>query len=147
MPVTDDEVAALRAYLQGNQALQQELYGRMTTPAARARYTTLLAAAFMEAVNRRFGRRDSAAEVIEYVADVRARVPEAGQKIDPSAAERLMRSILADDAHAPDIDARMRGRIFIFFLAAMVSDAQYDDDQLEALLTVARKAADDRLEH
>src|ERR1700691_835331 len=94
MPVTDDEVAALRAHLQGNQALQQELYSGMTTPAARARYSTLLAMAFFEAVNRRFGGRDSAAEVIEYVADVRARVPEAGQKIDPSAAEGLMRSIL-----------------------------------------------------
>ena len=55
MPVTDDEVAALRAHLQGNRALQQELYGRMTTPAARARYSTLLAMAFFEAVNRRFG--------------------------------------------------------------------------------------------
>jgi hypothetical protein len=145
MPVTDDEVAALRAYLQGNRALQEDLYERMTTPAARARYTTLLAAAFMEAVSRRFGGRDSA-EVIEYVADVRARVPEVGQKIDPSAAERLMRSILTD-ADPPDIDARMRGRIFIIFLMAMVSDAQYDDDQLEALLAVARKAADDRLAH
>ena len=98
-------------------------------------------------MNRRFGGRDSAAEVIEYVADVRARAPELGQKIDPNPAERLMRSILANDAHAPDIDARMRGRIFIFFLAAIISDAQYDDDQLEALLTVARKAADDVLEH
>jgi hypothetical protein len=147
MPVTDDEVAALRAYLQGNEALRRELYGRITTPAAKARYTALLAAAFMEAVKRRFGGRDSAAEVIEYVADVRARVPGVGEKTDPSAAERLIRSVLAGDAHAPDIDARMRGRIFIFFLAAIISDAQYDDDQLEALLTVARKAADDVLEH
>jgi hypothetical protein len=126
MPVTDDDVAALRAYLKGNQSLRKELYGRITTPAAKTRYVALLAAAFMEAVKRRFGGRDSAAEVIEYVADVRARVPELGEKIDPSPAERLMCAILANDAHAPDIDARMRGRILIVFLTAMVSDAQYD---------------------
>jgi hypothetical protein len=147
MPVTDDEVAALRAHLQGNQALQQELYERITTPAAKTRYTTLLAAAFMEAVNRRFSGRDSAGEVIEYVADVRARAPEVGEKIDPGRAERLIRRILADDVDVSDIDARMRGRIFIIFLVALVSDAEYDDGQLEAFLAEARKAADDRLEH
>jgi hypothetical protein len=146
MPVTDDEVAALRAHLQGNQALQQELYSGMTTPAARARYSTLLAMAFFEAVNRRFGGRDSAAEVIEYVADVRARAPEVGQQIDPSAAERLIRRALTD-VDVSDVSDRMRGRIFIIFLLALVSDAEYDEDQLDAFLAVARKAADDALEH
>jgi hypothetical protein len=41
----------------------------------------------------------------------------------------------------------MRGRVFIIFLLALVSDAEYDDDQLDAFLAVARKAADDALEH
>jgi hypothetical protein len=139
MPVTDDEVAALRAHLQGNQALQQELYERVT-PA----YSTLVAAAFLEAVNRRFGGRDSAAEVIEYVADVRARSPKLGQQIDPSAAERLIRRVLTD-VDVSDISSRVKGQIYIIFLVALVSDAEYDDDQLEAFLAVARKAADDSL--
>jgi hypothetical protein len=142
MPVTDDEVAALRAYLQGNQALQEELYERITTLDAKTRYTRLLATAFFEAVNRRFGGRDSAAEVIEYVADVRARSPRLGEQIDPGAAERLIRRALTD-VDVSDIDSRMRGRIFIVFLAAMVSDAHYDDGQLEGLLAEAREAADD----
>ena len=141
MPVTDDEVAALRAHLQGNQALQQELYERVT-PA----YSTLVTAAFLEAVNRRFGGRDSAAEVIEYVADVRARSPKLGQQIDPHAAERVIRRVLAD-VDVSDISSRVKGQIYITFLVAMVSDAEYDDDQLDAFLTVARKAADDALEH
>jgi hypothetical protein len=141
MPVTDDEVAALRAHLQGNQALQQELYERVTPT-----YSTLVAAAFLEAVNRRFGARDSAAEVIEYVADVRARSPKLGQQIDPNAAERVIRRVLTD-VDVSDISSRVKGQIYIVFLVAMVSDAEYDDDQLEAFLTVARKAADDALEH
>jgi hypothetical protein len=49
MPVTDDEVAALRAHLQGNQPLWQELYARLSTPAP-SRYVTLVAEAFFEAV-------------------------------------------------------------------------------------------------
>jgi hypothetical protein len=76
MPVTDNGLAALRAHLQGNQALQQELYEQITTPTAKTRYTTLLATAL-----------------------------------------------------------------------ALVSDAEYDDDQPEAFLAEARKAADDRLAH
>jgi hypothetical protein len=146
MQVTDDEFAALRAHLQGNQALQKELYGRMVTSASRARYSTLLATAFFEAANRRFGGRDSAAEVIEYVADVRARLPEVGEKIDPGAAERVIRRALTD-VDVSDISDRMTGRIFIIFLVAMVSDAEYDDVQLDAFLAEARKAADDVLEH
>jgi hypothetical protein len=146
MPVTDEEVAALRAHLQGKQTLQRELYEKITTPAAKARYSALLAMAFFEAVNRRFGGRDSAAEVIEYVADVRARAPEIGHKLDPSASERVIRRALGD-ADVSDVDARMRGRIFIFFLVALVSDAEYDDVQLEEFLGEARKLADDGLEH
>jgi hypothetical protein len=142
----DEEVAALRAHLQGNQALQQELYKRITTSAAKTRYSTLLATAFFEAVSRRFGRRDSAAEVIEYVADVRARAPELGQQVDPDAAERLIRRVLTD-VDVSDISDRMRGQILIIFLVALISDAEYDDEQLEAFLAEARKAADDALEH
>jgi hypothetical protein len=147
MPVTNDEIAALRAHLQGNQALQQELYARISTPDAKARYTTLLAMAFFEAVSRRFGGRDSAAGVIEYVAEVRARGPEVGEKIDPGAAERVIRRALTDDVDVSDISDGMRGRIFLIFVLALVSDAEYDDDQLEAFLVEARKAADDALEH
>jgi hypothetical protein len=142
MPVTDDEVAALRAFLQGNQALQEELYERITTLAAKTRYMRLLATAFFEAANRQFGGRDSDAEVIEYVADVRARTPRLAQQIDPSAAERVIRRALTD-VDVSDISDRMRGRILIVFLAAMVTDAQYDDGQLEGLLAEARKVADD----
>jgi hypothetical protein len=139
MPVTDDEVAALRAHLQGNQALQQELYKRVTPV-----YSTLVAAAFLEAVSRRFGGHDSAAEVVEYVADVRARSPRLGEQIDPSAAERLIRHVLTD-ADVSDIGSRVRGQIFIVFTGALVSDAEYDDEQLDAFLAEARKAADDVL--
>jgi hypothetical protein len=108
---------------------------------------TLLAMAFFEAVNRRFGGRDSASEVIAYVADVRARAPEVSEKIDPGAAERVIRRALTDDVDVSDISDGMRARIFIIFALALVSDSEYDDDQLEAFLAEARDAADDALEH
>jgi hypothetical protein len=140
MTITDDEVAALRAHLSGNQALQQELYARLVNPASRSRYATLVAAAFFEAVNRRFAK-DAAADVISFVADVRSRSDRLAESIDPQAAEQLIRGVLTEEDF-PDLDTGTRGRLFIVLLVALVSDEQVNGDELDAFLAEARKTAD-----
>jgi hypothetical protein len=141
MPVTDDEVAVLRAYLFGDQALQQELQAGLVSPAARTRYATLVAAAFFEAVDRRFAAGGTAADVIAFVADVRARSERVAAGIDPQAAERLIRSALTEE-DVSDLDAETRGGIFIVVLMALVSDEHFSGDELDAFLAEARKTAD-----
>ncbi len=144
MPVTDDEVAALRAHLSGDQALYHELYGRLDRSAIRITYTTLITAAFFEAVDRRFAGNGTAADVISFVADVRSRSDEIARTIDPQAAERVIRAVLTDD-DITDIDGQARGQLFFVLLSALVSDEQFDDDALDAFLTEVRKQADDWL--
>src|SRR5258708_2212264 len=117
MPVADDEIAVLRAYLSGNQALQQELQARLVSPAARSRYATFVAAAFFEAVDRRFAARGTVADVIAFVADVRARSDRLAEGIDAQAAERLIRSALTDE-DVSDLDSETKGGLFIVLLAA-----------------------------
>lgn len=141
MTVTDDEVAALRAHLSGDQALQQELYARLTSPAARSRYATLVAAGFFEAVNRRFAKDGSPADVISFVADVRSRSDRLADNIDPQTAEQLIRGVVTEEDF-PDLDTGTRGRLFIVLLAALVSDERFNGDELDAFLADARKTAD-----
>jgi hypothetical protein len=141
MPVTDDEIAVLRAYLSGNQALQEELQARLDSPAARSRYAAFVAAAFFEAVDRRFAASGTAADVIAFVADVRARSDRLAESIDPQAAERLIQSALTGE-DVSDLDGKTRGGLFIVLLAALASDEQFKGDELEAFLAEARKTAD-----
>lgn len=97
MPVTDDQVAALRAYL-ADDLQHRQLYARLDRQAARVGYTALLAAAFFEAVNREFADEGTSADVIEFVADVRGRSEALAEAIDPRAAERLIRAALLAEA-------------------------------------------------
>jgi hypothetical protein len=140
MPVTEDEIAVLRAHLSGNQASQEELQARLTSPAARSRYATLVAAAFFEGVDRRFADRGTA-DVIAFVADVRARSDRLSESIDPQAAERLIRSALTDE-DVSDLDTETRGRLFIVMLVALASDEGFSGEGLDAFLAEARKTAD-----
>lgn len=142
MPVTDDEVAALRAFLSGDLDLYHQIRrGLDHSAATRASDSAPVAAAFFEAVDRRFGDSGTAADVISYVADVRARSGEVAEQVDPQAAERLIRAVMTDETIA-DIDTETKGRVFIVFLGALISDEQLDDDGLDAFLAQARKTAD-----
>jgi hypothetical protein len=141
MPVTDDEVAALRAHLSGDQALYHELYGRLDRSAIRVTYAAFITAVFVEAVDRRFGKNGTAADVISFVADVRSRSDNVANAIDPRAAERLILAILKDE-DGEDFDGQTMGQIYIVLLSALISDEQLDDDALDASLESARKRAD-----
>lgn len=143
MPVTDDEVAVLRAHLAGDQARYRELSGRLDRSAAtRASYTALITAAFIEAVERRFASGGTAADVIGYVADVRSRSDDVADALDARAAEQLIRAVLTDEETA-NIDGKTRGAVSIIMLSALISDEGFDDAGLDAFLAVARKKADD----
>lgn len=142
MPVTDDEAAALRAHLAGDQRRYHEIYGRLNRSAVRTTYTALLTAAFMKAVQSRFAGKGTPADVVSYVADVRSRSDDVAGALDARAAERLILAVLTDEDTA-DIDGKTTGQVFIIVLSALVSDEQLDDAGLDDFLAEARKQADD----
>ena len=142
MPVTADHVATLRAYLAGEFHLYERLHGQLDPSAARTGFSALLSATFFEAVDRRFAPSGTAADVVEFVAAVRARSDGLAEELDPSAAERLIRAILTDeDVH--DIDPATKINTQFLLLYPLVEDAHLDDAGLDDLLAEARKLADD----
>jgi hypothetical protein len=72
MPVTDHQVATLRALLAGDPGEHARLHAQLDRDADRAGYSALIAAACFEAADRRFAASHTRADIAEFVASARA---------------------------------------------------------------------------
>lgn len=141
MPVTNEQVAALRAQLTGDQEEHLRLYSQIEASGDLVGYAALLGAAFVVATERHFQPPVTRADLIRYVADVRARTPEAGEKVEPKAAEQLLYEALANESFTGD--PRLNGAHQTIFLAALVADAQLTPEELDEFLAEARTVGDE----
>jgi hypothetical protein len=142
MSVTDDQVATLRAQLAGDYGEHRRLLANLDSRGALPGYTALVTAAFIEAVDRRFGpERSDDAAVIEFIGDVRSRFPGADDEIDPAAAERVVRKALGRGS-VSDLDGTTIRRIERLLLPVMVADERLGDEELDRFLANARKLLD-----
>lgn len=139
MPVTDDQVAVLRAYLADDMDEHRQLYARLDRETARVGYVALVTAAFITALSQRFGP-GSTAEVIQFVADLRSRSGALAESIDPSAAEHLIQAVLNDED--TDLGSQDLGGLMIVLLAGLIADRQLSAGELDDFLAGARKLAD-----
>jgi len=142
MAVTDEQMATLRAQLAGNLEEHKRLLAQLDRDAARTGYSALLSAAFCVAVERRFAQGAGTADVIEFVGNVRSRLSEAADKIDPRTAERLILAVYTDERVPDNLDLETRFRTQLLLLAALIADERLDDAGLDAFLADARKLAD-----
>ena len=140
MPVTDEQEATLHAQLAGKFDEYERLLGSMDPVAARAGYRALVSAAFFLAAEERFPEGSPAADIIDYVADVRARSDRTAE-IDPVIAERVLLAVSTDE-EIDDIDARVSFQIQGFLLAALIADASLDAQELDHFMLRARRLAD-----
>jgi hypothetical protein len=141
MPVTDKQLAALRAQLTGRLDEHKRLLALFDWSVDGAGYTALLDAAFSGAVDRRFDGQTSTEDIIAYVADVRARTDRAGEVVDPDAAERLIGAVLGR-SNVEDLDPRTAITAKQYLLVALVADAGYDEAGLDQFLLDASNLAD-----
>lgn len=142
MSVTDQQVATLRAHLAGDFGEYQRLWPQLDRDAAKTGYTALVAAAFFEAVDRRFAKTGTGADVIEFVGAVRARFDQSGDDVDPRAAEILIRAVLGEDEDA-DLDDDTVAGTQIVLLTALILDEDLDDVGLDEFMAEARKVAEE----
>ncbi len=141
MPVTDHQVATLRALLAGDFDEHSRLREQLDQDADREGYSALIAAAFFLAADRRFARSHTRAEITEFVAAARATSADAAEQIDPRLAERMIRGVFEDeDMH--DVTGQTLVETQVMLLAALVSEAWPDAAELDVFLTDSRKLAD-----
>jgi hypothetical protein len=141
MPVTDDQVATLRAALTDDMDRYRQLFGQLDRTAAKKGFTALLAAAFGEAVERRFGQGRQRAEIVTFVGDVRSRSDRLARELDPDISERVIRAVLGDGSVRDVSDAAVVSTQTVL-LMGLIADEQLDDAGLDVFLASARKLAD-----
>jgi hypothetical protein len=141
MPLTDQQVAPLRALLARQYEEYRRLFALLDQAAKNKGYRVLVSAAFMVAAERRFAGDVSQAEVIEFVADTRSRSPHFVDQVDPVIAERVLMSAITGES-LDDVDPRTRWEAQGTLMAAMVADEHLDAAGLDAFLAEARKLAD-----
>jgi len=142
MPVTDQQVATLRALLANDPERHDRLFAQLDRGAAMDGYTALVTGAFCEAVDRRFSEDAPAADVIDFVADVRSRSERLTREVDPVVAERVIRVVLSEGSLA-DLSPEVVVGAQIVLLTALIADEHLDDAGLDAFLAKARKLGDE----
>lgn len=142
MPITDDQVATLRAQLSGNHDEFERQFAQLDLSTNSAGYEALLAAAFAIATERRFQPPVTLADFIRFVADVRARTPSAAEQVDPKIAERLLLSALTDES-VGEVNGSAIVTNQMILLACMIADAKPDAADLHQFLTEARELAEE----
>lgn len=141
MAVTDEQVAAVRALLTGDITENRRLLAGLDSGPGRVGYSALVNAAFFEAVDRRFGKGSTPADVIDYVADVRSRSADLAEKLDPRVGERLIGEVLGSES-TDDIDSQASATATVFLAAALVADENFGRAELDQFLATVRKLAE-----
>jgi hypothetical protein len=141
MAVTDLQVATLRAQLAGDLEEHRRLLTRFDEKSDGRPYVTLTNAAFFEAADRRFGSSTTADDIIQFVADVRARSERIRDSLDPRVAERVLLAAVTD-ADISDLDPREVRSTQRILLNALIVDENLDAADLDAFLATARGLAD-----
>jgi hypothetical protein len=141
MPVTDDQVAALRALLSDDMDRHRQLFASLDRTEAKRGYTALVTAGFIEAVERRFGTGYQPADIVTFVADIRTRSDRLARELDPDVAERVIRVVL-EDAPVDDLSRNAVTGAQLLLLVGLIADAQLGNAGLDEFLRAARKLAD-----
>jgi hypothetical protein len=135
MAVSKNEVAALRALLTGNFSEHSQLTSQFDD-ASLHDYMALVSAAFVEAVDQRFGGKDVPVAVIEYVGQVRSLNDKAAETIDPDISERVIMAALGHGSLS-DVSGRKIQQAQNMLLPLLIRDEKLDGAGIDALLTSA----------
>lgn len=142
MPVTDHQVATLRALLAGDLDEHARLRAQLDREADRSGYSALIAGTFFEAADQRFAAGHGRADITEFVATVRASSPSVADKLDPLLAERMIRGVFEDESLG-DVSGQVVVETQLLLLAALLGEARPGPAELDALLAEGRKIADE----
>lgn len=141
MPVTDDQVATLRALLANDRDRHEQLYAGLDRAEVGKGYNALVAASFGQAALRRFGGGYTQADIVTFVGYLRAKSPGVSESLDPEAAELMLNAVLGS-ASTRGLSREDRATAQILLLMGLIADEHLDDAGLDAFLADARKLAD-----
>lgn len=136
MSVTDEQVAALRAYLRAGTDAEASSAERWFLTLSRTggldEIGALVYGAFAAAARRRFSPAWTSADIVRFVAEFRGSSVEAAELLSPSAAENQLRGALGERQDVlPSEEARARAQ-FLLLGALTVTLGPQELDQVMA---------------
>jgi hypothetical protein len=146
VPVSDLEMDVLRGAIAGDAVSPRRAFGEQLAGSGQAGGLGMLVyAALVIASRRKFAPQYTRADLIGYVARLRAASTEPGL-LDPLTAEDELRSALGEQVSARhEFGAIAAARLFL--LLALIETLELDDQAVANLLTEARYGADQLLQH
>lgn len=143
MAITDDQVAALRAYLSARDDAEADGAEARFLALAKANRLdeigALVYCSFAAAARRRFSPVWTSADLVRFVAHARSSSPQVAAMISASAAENQLRTVLGEAADwRPDEETR--ARVQLLLLVALTADMA--NDELDTVLRDGRTLAD-----
>jgi len=142
MAISDEQAAALRTMLAGDFDEHNRISAHLDRTDGWGEYPALIQAAFFEAADRRFGKGYTDAEIIQFVADARARFDQTGRDIDARAAERLLRATQGVGS-VDDLDDKTVVGTETLLLGALITVENLDDATLDEFMKEVRELADE----
>jgi hypothetical protein len=137
MTVTDMHMILLRAHLDGEDEVASKAREQLTGPNPMDGLAELVNAAFAVAAQRKFSPTRSNAQIVRFVAHVRALLSDRAELLDPLAGELELRRALGEPIPAsPNIGARAAAQLIL--LDATVQSLGLDDQAVWDLLHQAR---------
>jgi hypothetical protein len=144
--VTSTDVSSAVAVLQALLTEDFSTYRRRRADldaGQRRAFAVVLTAAFASAADRRFGKRPPAADVIEFVAEARARFPTAAEAVPAEDAETAIKAATGYDDLIGALNGRASGAAQTAMLFALTHEGGASAAAIEALLTEAATQAED----
>lgn len=139
MTVKPELPAYFRTLVRGDHAANEQIEAKLDAEGWDG-FPRFLAALFFVSVDRRFGEDATRADVIKFVADMRAGLVDDGPEVNPEAAETLIFSIIGPSMDY-DIEQQMIGRIQAATVHKVLAEGDLTDQELDAVLAEAVELA------
>jgi hypothetical protein len=134
-------VEVLRTLLTEDISTFRRLHSELDTGQRQA-LAVVLTAAFNEAAVRRFGTQQTPADIIEFVAEARARYPTIGEAVSAEDAETVIRASLGEDDLIDALNGYAFGAAQTAMLFALTHETDAARDTIEPLLASAAGEAE-----
>lgn len=141
MQVTDTHMAALRALLTADDSYE-DLVARLRDQGAEVPLGVLAGNAFTMLARRHWASGYTTADVINFVAEVRATLETSEFSIDPHAAELVLRAALTGEPVADGIDPIVRGTVQMLLLGILAAEQDFDEADLNQFLVQVRELSE-----
>jgi hypothetical protein len=140
MKISSDMVEYVRTMVQGDHEANSRFEAKIDE-AGWDNFPKLLGAVFFFAVDHQFGGEATSADVMRFVAEMRAAAQVEPAVIDANAAEDLIHSAL-DPAITNDVEPEMAGRIQALTIMHILGSADFSEQDLDDLLEEAVQLVD-----